>query len=193
MVKLLVEGKSDRMFLQDLMEVRLDKKKGTDFEIEDIGGWNNLEKNIPTIKRWNDEGHSVQIIFDADKNHHDRRKHIEQFGADHDLNFDVFLFPDNASNGNLETLLERIVHDKHRRVLDCFQQYEDCLEKCNEDEEVYAIPTRKSKIYAYVDAFPKSNKASQAFKDGDFLYKDSSIWNLNSEKIAPLVNFLIGE
>ncbi len=187
MVKLLVEGKSDLRFLEDLIEVRLDKNKATDFEITEVGGWNNLEKNTPTIKRLNDEGHSVKIIFDADDDYQERRAYIEKFKANNNLNFDIFLLPDNSLSGDLETLLECIANDKHRRVLDCFQQYEDCLKKY---EKTYALPIRKSKIYAYVDAFPKTNEQKKELKKENFFYKDSEIWNLDSEALRPLVDFL---
>jgi len=191
MLKIFVEGKGDIQFMEDLIELKLGKKKNIDFEVNKTDGWNNLKKGIPKIKSLNDEGHRVQIIFDADSDHQERRRAIEKIRSDNHLDFDMFLFPDNSSNGNLETLLESIINDNHRRVLDCFQKHEDCLEQYKDDEKAYALPIKKSKIYAYVDAFPKSNDELKAFKQNkDYFYKNQEIWNLNSEKLDPLIDFL---
>ena len=193
MVKIFVEGKEDKFFIDTLIGFHFPDRKNN-FEIIPTGGWTKLlsPKGFnPTIKEYNDQGFKVLVIFDADAapegGFSKRLESILKKKADYSLEFEVFLFPDNQSDGDLELLLEQIVNDEHRAILNCFQSYEDCL---NESAQNYQLPIRKSKIYAYVDAFPKSQKEKEDFKKGDFLFSNESIWSLNSTKLNPLVEFI---
>lgn len=193
MLKIFVKG-NEKRFIEDLIEVRLGKIKGVDFEVLRSGGWTKLDEIKPKIQEFNDLGHHVQIIFDADTppegGNENRRQLIEQFRTENNLNFELFLFPENTSDGDFELLLEGGINDNHRRILDCFDDYEHCIGQFNSDQKVYNLPIRKSKIYAYVDTFPKSNKQSEKFKQGYFFYKNPEIWDLSSEQINPLLDFI---
>ena len=130
------------------------------------------------------------VIFDADAapegGFSKRLEDILKKKEEHSLEFEVFLFPDNQSDGDLELLLEQIVNDEHKAILDCFQTYEGCLKELQK----YQLPIRKSKIYAYVDAFPKNREEKEIFKKGDFFFSNKSMWNLNSDKLKPLIEFI---
>ena len=191
MVKIFVEGKEDKFFVDALIGSHfLDRKD--DFEIIFTSGWTNLKNSATTIKKFNDQGFKVLVIFDADAapegGFSKRLESILKKKEDYSLEFEVFLFPDNQSDGDLELLLEQIVNDEHRDILKCFQSYEECLS--SEPAKKYQLPIRKSKIYAYVDAFPKSQKEKEDFKKGDFLFYNESIWNLNSDRLKPLIEFI---
>ncbi len=54
----------------------------------------------------------------------------------------------------------------------------------------YKLPIHKSKIFAYVEAFPKNKEEIIKFKKNNFLYDDPRIWNLQSEYLDPLINKL---
>ncbi len=75
-------------------------------------------------------------------------------------------------------------------MIDCFHRYEECLNQYNGTDK-YNSPIQKSKIFAYVDAFPKSRKQKERFKNQkDFLFENENIWNLDSDNIEPLRKFL---
>ena len=192
MVKIFVEGKEDKLFIEALIKSHFPDKEDN-FEIISIGGWTNLKKSAPTIKEFNedDQVSKVLVIFDADTapegGFSKRLEHILKKKKQYSLEFEVFLFPDNQLDGDLQLLLEQIVNDEHRGILKCFQSYEECL---NESAKKYQLPIRKSKIYAYFDAFPKSREEKEKFKKGDFLFSNESMWNLNSDRLKPLIEFM---
>lgn len=192
MVKIFVEGKEDERFIDALIRSHFPDRKN-DFEIISTGGWTKLKNFATIIKKFNDQGFKVLVIFDADAvpegGFSKRLGDILKKKEEHSLEFEVFLFPDNQSDGDLESLLEQIVSDEHRDILKCFQSYEECLS--SEHPKKYQLPIRKSKIYAYVDAFPKSREEKEKFKKGDFLFSNESIWNLKSDKLNPLIEFII--
>lgn len=194
MLKIFVEGNESR-FIEDLIEVRLGKTKGTDFEVLTSGGWNKLKEISPKIQEFNDLGFNVQLIFDADSppegGNQSRRQFIEEFRDNNNLSFDLFLFPENTTDGDFELLLEGVINNTHRGILDCFEQYENCVDQYNKEQIIYDLPIRKSKIYAYVDAFPKSNREKEKFiKRGCLLYKNPEIWDLNAPDLNPLIDFI---
>lgn len=184
MIKIFVEGKEDKFFIDALIGFHFPDEEDN-FEIISTDGWTNLKKSASIIKKFNDQGFKVLVIFDADSDFSKRFEDILEKKKEHSLEFEVFLFPDNQSDGDLELLLEQIVNDEHRAILDCFQSYEKCLTELQK----YQLPIRKSKIYAYIDAFPKSQKEKEDFKKGDFLFSNESIWNLNSARLKPLIEF----
>lgn len=58
---------------------------------------------------------------------------------------EIFLFPDNKSNGELETLLIQIA--KQNEFVECFDNYINCIE--SKDKEAVKNIYKKSKMYAY--------------------------------------------
>lgn len=165
-----------------------------------IEGFTKLEKNANSFQQTVDRGGVNLVIFDADDNskdfggYHNRMEYLENKKSEFGLSFDTFLFPDNGSDGDFETLLESIVLEKHRPLLGCFDKYVSCIKKIkHEDGTAYNHPVRKSKIYSYVDAIKKSHKDEKRFKDnkkGDFLFDRTDIWDMKSTGIEPLKKFL---
>ena len=45
-------------------------------------------------------------------------------------------------------------------------------------------------IDAFVDALPKSPEEKEKFKKGDFFFFNKSIWNLNSDRLKALIEFI---
>lgn len=77
-------------------------------------------------------------------------------------------------------------------MLTCFEKYETCIKTRNKPGEVplYKAPNRKSKMYSYVDAMVKSRSKDKAFKGGNWFFDNSGYWDLESEALIPLKNFL---
>jgi hypothetical protein len=202
MIKVFVEGK-DKFFIEAyiaFLTTNLAIPRGIDFDVIPLGGWTNLTNASNTVKENSDLGGKNILIFDADSELNSggfniRKKEIEKIKAENNLAFELFLFPDNSTNGDFESLLEMIINQKHAGVLECFSIYEECIAKYNKPNSplVYKLPIRKSKIYSFVDAFPKSKSDSKKFKQGDFFFQNNEMWDFESSKLNPLKEFLTKE
>jgi len=151
-----VEGVADFKFIQDYIRHLFDVKLVKDRIIE-IGGCNKelLAKSALAFRENADKGGTNLLIFDADDNFEEKLNEIKTARAELELEFEIFLFPNHELVGDLEVLLYNIVSDKHKALVKCWEQYENCLEK---QEHTYTLPARKTKIYAYLEALlGKSN------------------------------------
>ncbi len=173
------------------------KKWNINAEIIGVGGWNKLalfdNQFIDTTK----SGSQNLVLFDADGGWNDggfekRKKELLAEKERLKIEFELFLLPNNQSDGDLETLLENSINSKHRPLIDCFLNYENCIEKYNsEDKTLYEVPLRKARIYSYINAFPKSKTQSERFKNkGDWFFENTEYWDLTSDYIKPLEIFL---
>ncbi|GAA7746986.1 hypothetical protein HpBT0154_02410 [Helicobacter pylori] len=101
----------------------------------------------------------VCIIFDADKkksqesdaDFDNKLKHIREKFKEKRIDFpreQIFLFPNNQDDGDLETLLLKIAN--HKEFINCFESYLDCIKK----KECYKPikDVRKNMLYAYLEA-----------------------------------------
>ncbi len=201
MTKILVEGK-DKMFIECYVNFLISQStipSNLDFEVISLGGWTNLKNANNTFQENSDLGGKNIVIFDADSQLNNggfgiRKKEIEKIKVENNLVFDLFLFPNNVNDGDFEILLETIINQKHVGLLECFSNYEECISKYNNPNSplLYKLPIRKSKIYSFVDAFPKSKGENKKFKEGDYPFQNNEMWNLLSDKLNPLKEFLQG-
>ncbi|WP_240709844.1 DUF3226 domain-containing protein, partial [Helicobacter pylori] len=101
----------------------------------------------------------VCIIFDADKKESQERdagfdnklKYIREEFKEKGIDFpreQIFLFPNNQDDGDLETLLSEIAN--HKEFINCFESYLDCIKKKEHYKPIKNI--RKSMWYAYLEA-----------------------------------------
>jgi hypothetical protein len=201
MTKIFVEGK-DQFFIESYIQflIQSDLLQGeVDFSVIPVGGWTNLEKASNTLKDNSDSNGTNLVIFDADEHSNNggfeiRKSAINEIGKASGLIFDLFLFPNNQDDGDFESLLEKIVNSNHIGLLKCFANYEQCISnfKRSDGTYTYQLPIRKARIYSYVDAFPKSRKQNEKFKNkGDYFFNNTEMWNLESEHLSALRNFLI--
>lgn len=203
-INIYVEGNADVKFLSDYVEylglgqlsksieiknntakASLKKNDGANVFINGIGGWTNVQNVLPNIQSTLDDGGKVLVVFDADSEPDTRREEIlDLLGKGLVNSSDVFLFPDNQQEGDLETLLENIIVDNNKFVFCCWSKFMDCLTK-NDREQKMRLPNRKAKIFDYVSLLGR--KAQE--KDRN--YKDSSLWNLDAPYLEPLRDFLV--
>lgn len=166
-----------------------------DFEIVPLNGWKGLWKTNKLIENI-DLGIGNVVVFDADTSENNggfqkRKKEIEAIKTEQDIDFDLFLFPNNSADGDFELLLENIINKDHKKLLDCFEKYEKCIDNSESDSPIkYELPIRKAKMYSYVDAFSKSGKQKERFKNGDWFFENEKHWNLNAEYIDSFKQFL---
>ena len=197
-VAIIVEGKSDEHFFKAYLThlqfgpitdvIREEGGQATDGILLRQSGGVDVplsSASLPTLRSIYNACSKVLVIWDANRSPDDRRKKFWQRVQEEKMNediFSLFLLPDDSRQGELENLLEDISTKKD--IHNCFDEYKDCLEN-NPDvpplkEKVYL----KGKIYDYCIAMgvePHEEKRD---------YTDKELWDLDSEKLNALKDFL---
>ncbi len=188
------------------------------FDVFDIEGKDKLisdeflEKIDKILKNKHQTYKQVCIIFDADKKESqesdagfdNKLEHICKELKEKRIDFpreQIFLFPNNQNDGDLEDLLLKIA--KHDKLIKCFEKYLKCIEcKCIGIKE-HCKPIkkiRKNMLYAYLEAFgledlyTKKNifdiegKVKNEYKEDYERLK--KVIKFESDILAPLKNFL---
>jgi len=195
-VRIFVEGDADVKFIKDITLHFYDIKL-TDNDIIKTDGWTTIKskrekgENIRNKLIENSDGNNL-IIFDADDDFAIRRNEIEQWKVEFELEFDLFLFPNNINNGELENLLETIIKIENKPIFDCWNSYETCLLSYSSiREKPLTVPAKKSKIYTYIETLVgNSHSEKEKIKDKNRDFRNIEHWNLNSDTIIPLKDFL---
>ncbi|WP_120890929.1 DUF3226 domain-containing protein [Helicobacter pylori] len=209
------EGKSDKNFLSWCLDVwkNEDHFDQAHFDIIYVEGKDKLFsdefcKRIENIlKNKNQEYRQVCIIFDADIKKENQEsdagfdnklKHIREKFKEKGIDFpkeQIFLFPNNQDNGDLETLLLEIA--KHDEFLKCFEGYLECIKSKEHYKPIKNI--RKTKWYAYLEALGLENLTKIDIFDNESKIKNKHEENyrklkemvdFNSESLIPLKIFL---
>ncbi|MCH4603940.1 hypothetical protein KII77_01870 [Helicobacter pylori] len=211
-ILIFVEGPSDRFFLEIYLLYLYFQEKFPikNFKVQNVDGKDNLSKRLLEIEKYD----KTLIIFDADKDYESNKKEILKVVSKTKQTISeeqIFLFPNNQDDGDLETLLLKIA--KHKEFINCFESYLDCIKKKEHYKPIKNI--RKSKWYAYLEALglekffqytwdtkKKNNKKKLIIddKDGDGIeikdqYKGEyeklkEVIDFNSKSLIPLKNFL---
>ena len=205
MVKIFIESKSrtkpEGEFLSAILkkiEVSHDK-----YEIVPIDGYKNLldSKNTVSVELMranSDDGGKNLVIFDADASANyggiDKRKSELLSRRDElGLKFDLFLWPDNQHDGDVEVLMESVARkDLYPEFFDCFGRYERCMlqRKNDKGEPFYTTPNRKGKLHTYFNSLPISKTKKANFGRGEWLWENEDIWDLDAETLRPIQEFL---
>lgn len=187
---------SEHVFISTLMK-QLGFSAGLHYEIVNVGGKDNLPNALNSMLARQLQGDKNIIIFDADSaaNGGGYQTRLDSINAVLDakkIEANIFLFPDNSSDGDFETLLERIARkDLHKVFFDCFGDFECCV------QPGYLAPNRKGKLHTYVNAQRWLSTAERnGLGKGQWLFENDKLWNLQSEALKPLKAFInenIGE
>lgn len=176
-----VEGKTDKKFINDFLQVRFADRIQDWSEIQVIDGKDNLRNYKNRFKISSDSGLTNLLIFDADNDAKIQLENLNAIKGELNIDFEVFLFPNNHSSGNLESLLKKIATTQE--VFECIQAYGRCLNQLH-NESLREIDDKTS-IFIYSDSF-KNPTSKGHYRD----YTNENIWNLNSEALSPLYDFL---
>jgi hypothetical protein len=206
--KIFVEGNDVRFlhdYIEHLFKTTLKAEKGkygnikTSDKIIKTDGWTVLNSTVNKgenlrrqMKENMDEGGINLIIFDADYNFEERKKEIFEWKNKYNLDFELFLFPNNKDAGTLEYLLERIINPHNAPIFDCWEDFEECLKtKTTCAKNPLTIPAKKSKIYAYMETLHgETDSEKEKVKDPNRNFKDTHCWDLDAEALNPLKAFL---
>lgn len=162
---IIVEGDADKRFISQLLDFKFGIKN--DERIIVANGWNKLtssdtENVYLNIMRRNTANNGITlVVFDADDNYNQRKKEILSWKEKNGVDFELFLFPNNNDNGDLEVLLENIINTQNQPVMDCWDNYEKslaCVDIPWRNGKPLTNPARKTKIYAYLEVLLDSSK-----------------------------------
>ncbi|GAA7126855.1 hypothetical protein ID0278_04290 [Helicobacter pylori] len=145
-ILIFVEGPSDKVFLEVYLYF-LEDLPIKNFKVQNIKGKDNLSKRLLEIEKYD----KTLIIFDAD-NYKSNKKEILTVVSKTKQTISeeqIFLFPNNQDDGDLETLLLKIA--KHDEFLKCFEGYLECIKSKEHHEPIKNI--RKNMLYAYLELF----------------------------------------
>ena len=174
-------------YLLNLLELQV--------QIIGIGGKERLKDFDNDLKDTTKSGFKNLVIIDADGNWNTKnwsfeseKKKITDLKKELGVEFELFLMPNHEIMGDFETLLEVIVHQDHKRVIECHTQFEQCIEKY----EGYVTPNRKARIYSYITSFKRSQKENEKFKnEGNWFFSDESLWDFSVDELKPLKTFIL--
>lgn len=160
-----------------------------DYQIIHTGGKDNL-LNKRNLFEYGDRS---LVIFDADSainggGFEVRKSELLRLKAKLKVEFDLFLFPNNQSDGDVETLLESIVVEEHQPLLDCFDRYCECVAIKSKQSD--CLPAKKARLYACVDSLIPNSRKDILKSLSWFDIEDIKIWDFNSEKLKPLKEFI---
>ncbi|WRD28222.1 hypothetical protein E5K60_04670 [Helicobacter pylori] len=211
-ILIFVEGPSDRFFLEVYLLYLYFQERFPikNFKMQNVDGKDNLSKRLLEIEKYD----KTLIIFDVDKDYESNKEEILTVVSESKQTISeeqIFLFPNNQDDGDLETLLLEIA--KHKEFINCFEGYLNCIKKTEHCKPIKNI--RKNKLYAYLevlglekffqytwDTEKKNNKKKLIIddKDGDEIeikdqYKGDyeelkKVLDLNSKSLIPLKDFL---
>ena len=170
--------------------------KKADYKIVMADGVNNLAKSTAVMQEMEratqaPEKAKVIILFDADDDIARRRRNIKgsmkkiEQKKGLNIDYDIFLFPNNQDPGCFEHLLEKITAEKHQKLLRCFGRYEDCI------GDKYRRPDIKAKMYAYMSVqIPSRTEWDKMNKKGDWDFRNEEYWNLDASYLQGLKEVL---
>ena len=204
-VKIFIEAESPRVpeykfIIAILDSLHIDKNK---YDVLPTNGYTNLmdspdASNIGLMRANTDDGGVNLVIFDADTDKNGggfekRREYLQKRKDELSLDFELFLWPNNNADGDVEVLMESIARkDLYPEFFDCFSKYEHCMSQRKQEngEPFYTTPNRKGKLHTYINSLPLSNTKKKKFGSGEWLWSSDDIWDLNSDNLIPIKEFL---
>ena len=187
-ISLIVEGEEDVRFLQDFIDFHFAQKLNKNSFVVIGGKSETMHLSIPKIQTSTDSGKLNVVLFDADDtDHNSTLANVNKAAQKLSLKFDsVFLFPDNKSKGNLESLLKSSVASGNGNLFKCIEDYAACKDALNLKRP--RIIDEKEKLWIYHGSFEESGNAKGSKRN----YLDPDIWDLNSSNLNPPKEFLKG-
>lgn len=195
MVKIFVEGIADAVFLRQYVKhlygVELEKDA-----VINVDGWEKIKNDefLTQLRHNSDDAGINLVIFDADADCAKRRNELQEIAQNNGVSFNLFLFPNDADPGALETLLMRIINPQNQPVAGCWDRYENDLKQQTvpwKTPTTPTIPSIKTRVYAYLEALVGESKSQKKLiKEAERKYDNSNHWNLESPELAPLKAFL---
>ena len=184
--RIFTEGRGDVKFLKDYIEELFSiTLQHSDFDT--LGSWSGYKAGgsvKASIQQNHDDQKATILVPDADNSFENREVEILEDFKNYNIPISLFLFPDNNSGGNIESILAEIAVD--RKIMDCYLEYEKCVNS-------HPKPLNHSRIYSYLDMVLHPNPIIDKIdlrKQENINYKNRDHWNLHHASLIPLKNFL---
>lgn len=197
--KIFVEGDADKRFILQLLKSMFGISIDEDHVVISTGCDSLIspkkeEVYLNLMRRTSADGGINLVIFDADNDFGKRKGDLLSWKERHKVAFELFLFPNNKSIGELEDLLEQIINPENQPVMDCWGDYETALKEIKlpwRKGEPLTIPAKKTKIYAYLEVLLGVSKSQKSkIKEPNRDYTDKRHWNLEADALKELIDFL---
>lgn len=199
-IQIFVEGKSDYQLIYQIVKYWFNYPLFLKTELRMTEGWTKIVSSTAKGISWrqfmrnnSDNGGVNLIIFDADNDIEQRREEILKWKKEHDLDFELFLFPNNQSPGAVEDLLMQCINPHNQPIIDCWKSYVACLKtkKIEGRSRPLTIPARKSEVYCYLETLVGTTKKEKdLIKDENRNFLNPDHWDMDCAAIQPLKNFL---
>lgn len=206
------EGITDQIFIADCLEtfynietIRDSRKSNIEFtgsgingQIINIEGCSKLSDpiHLNTMKDNSDLGGRNIVIFDADftgqqngnKGFNACKTKLDNLQTKNSqreeiVKFDYYIWPTNDNqDGEIENLLEKLIPQNKKPILDCISAHQLCLQSLEIDGLEIADLKKTIEYYLYTC----KEKATKA-RDRD--YKKQDLWNLDYQKNDDLGRF----
>lgn len=191
-----VEGIADARFFKQYIN-HLFTEEVADERIVILKGWDNLKTEASAVRMRSmtaNDGVNL-VIVDSDRNIQVRRNEIEKWKQDNNVEFELFLMPNNKDAGALEDMLENIINPNNRPIFDCWENYEKglvVLDIPGRTPPPLTVPAKKTKIYGYLEALlGESKKEKELIKEPNRNYENTQHWNLDSDYLTSLKGFFM--
>lgn len=115
-----------------------------------------------------------------------------QFKTENRVEFELFLFPNNRDDGEFENLLQYMIVEEHKQIMDCYDKFENCMRshKTQDGNEKYKLPDIKSRYFTYINSMKLSKKRRDKIS-GNWLFDNTEYWNLEAEELNQLKDFIM--
>lgn len=190
------ETTDEKDFIEKFIQHHFPKYKlSEDYEVFGTGGKDKLHKFQTILQENTFNGGTNLVIYDADGSNNGggysrRRIHYNIQKTTLDIDFDLFLWPNNYSDGDFETMLLQITLPKHKWLINCFNQYARRIKRKSRGKIKYNVPGRKGCIHSYISAMPMNRNEKKLFGKGYWAFENKEYWNLDVEYLQPLKKFL---
>ena len=192
-----VEGLADECFFKQYLR-HVFGEVVPDERIVVLKGWDNLktEASALRMRSMTANGGVNLVIVDADKDFQARKDEIAKWQQTNEVEFELFLLPNNQDIGALEDLLENIINPNNRPIMDCWENYEKELVQLDipgRTPPPLTTPAKKTKIYGYLEALLYDSKSQkEQIKEVNRNYENTLHWNLDVGYLKPLKEFIEG-
>lgn len=190
-----VEGVADARFFKQYVS-HIWGEEVPDERLIPLSGWDNLKKEAQALRMrsMTANGGVNLVIVDADKDFQTRKDEITKWQQTNEVEFELFLLPNNQDTGALEDLLENIINPNNRPIMNCWENYEKklvTLDIPGRTPPPLTTPAKKTKIYGYLEALLFDSKSQkEQIKEVNRNYENTLHWNLDAEYLEPLKGFL---
>ena len=189
------ETTNEQDFVEKFILYHFPQMRLEDFEIIGTGGKDKLGNTaLKFIENTIDGGTNI-VIFDADTSGNKggfskRKAEILKAKEDYNIEFDLFLWPNNHADGDFESMLLQITQHEHRGLIDCYRKYEKSVTRLDRGKKLYQTSGRKGEIFSYIASLRKTRKENEKFGKGYWAFQNPKYWDLDSAYLQPLKEFL---